>query len=101
MRKIWVLIIKYIFHISSKQFLYYFSILVHNVQTGEVNRFVADQWLAIDRGTFEDDITVPASGIHDNVESDYLVKAGRGRQLSGINWLSSFTKLLAQVDIFL
>ena len=32
---------------------YLLSILVHNIQTGEVVRFVADQWLAIDRGTFE------------------------------------------------
>ena len=41
---------------------YLLSVIVHNVQTGQVNRFVADQWLAIDRGTFEDDITIPASG---------------------------------------
>ena len=72
---------------------YLLSILVHDIQTGKVNRFVADQWLAIDRGTFEDDITIPASGIDDKLESDYLVKAGRGRQLSDDHiWWSIFTR---------
>jgi hypothetical protein len=37
---------------------YLMCITVHDVQTGKVTRFVADQWLAIDRGTFEDDVTL-------------------------------------------
>ena len=42
---------------------YLLSVLVHDVQTGEVTRFVADQWLSVDRGTFEDDITIAASKV--------------------------------------
>ena len=32
---------------------YLFSITITDVQTGKKYRFVADQWLALDRGTFE------------------------------------------------
>ena len=42
---------------------YLLSVLVHDIQTGEVTRFVADQWLSVDRGTFEDDITIAASKV--------------------------------------
>jgi len=32
---------------------YLMSISVIDVQTAEMTRFVADQWLAVDRGTYE------------------------------------------------
>ena len=32
---------------------YLFSITITDVQTGEKYRFIADQWLALDRGTYE------------------------------------------------
>ena len=72
---------------------YLLSILVHDIQTGEITRFVADQWLALDRGTFEDDITIAASKETDELESGYLIKAGRARALSDDHvWWSIFTR---------
>ena len=74
---------------------YLLSILVHDIQTGEVTRFVADQWLSVDRGTFEDDITIAASKETDELESGYLIKAGRARALSDDHvWWSIFTRPL-------
>lgn len=32
---------------------YLLSVSVFDIQTGETTRFIADQWLAIDRGTYE------------------------------------------------
>ncbi len=61
---------------------YLMSITVHDVQTGEVTRFIADQWLALDRGTFEDDITIPATAEDEQLDSDYLLKSGRSRKLN-------------------
>ena len=56
-------------------------------------RFTADQWLAVDRGTFEDDITIPASTEDDILESGYLIKAGRTRALSDDHiWWSIFCR---------
>ncbi len=37
---------------------YLLGITVRDVQTGRTTRFVADQWLACDMGTFEDDIVI-------------------------------------------
>ena len=74
---------------------YLLSVLIHDVQTGEVTRFVADQWLSVDRGTFEDDITIAASKETDELESGYLIKAGRARALSDDHvWWSIFTRPL-------
>ena len=74
---------------------YLLSVLVHDIQTGEVTRFVADQWLSVDRGTFEDDITIAASKETDELESGYLIKAGRARALSDDHvWWSIFTRPL-------
>ena len=61
---------------------YLLSILVHDVQTGVVNRFVANQWLAIDRGTYEDDITIHATSEEDVLDSSYRLKSSGGNSLS-------------------
>lgn len=58
------------------------SILVHDVQTGVVNRFVANQWVAIDRGTYEDDITIHATNEEDALDSDYRLRSSGGNSLS-------------------
>ena len=60
------------------------SILVHDVQTGVVNRFVANQWLAIDRGKepYEDDITIHATAEEDALDSDYRLRSSGGNSLS-------------------
>ena len=72
---------------------YIMSITVHDVQTGELTRFIADQWLAIDRGTFEDDITIPATMEDEKLETDFLLKAGRARVLTDDHvWWSIFTR---------
>ena len=63
-------------------FRYLLSVLVHDVQTGIVTRFVANQWLAIDRGTYEDDITIHASAEDDELEQNYRLKSSGGNSLS-------------------
>ena len=72
---------------------YIMSIMVHDVQTGEITRFIADQWLALDRGTFEDDITIPATMENEKLETDFLLKAGKSRVLTDDHlWWSIFTR---------
>lgn len=72
---------------------YIMSIMVHDVQTGEITRFIADQWLAMDRGTFEDDITIPATMENEKLETDFLLKAGKSRVLTDDHlWWSIFTR---------
>ena len=39
---------------------YLLGITIHDVQTGIITRFLPNQWLAIDRGTFEDELRIPA-----------------------------------------
>ena len=63
-------------------FRYLLSVLVHDVQTGVVTRFVANQWLAIDRGTYEDDITIHASAEDDILDSAYRLRSSGGNSLS-------------------
>ena len=42
---------------------YLMNVQIKDVQTGENTIFIADQWIAIDKGTFEDDVTIPATKI--------------------------------------
>ncbi len=66
---------------------------VHDVQTGEITRFIADQWLSLCRGTFEDDITIPATDKEEELNSDYLLKSGRARKLNDDHlWWSIYTR---------
>ena len=76
-------------------FRYLLSILVHDVQTGVVIRFVANQWLAIDRGTYEDDITLHASAEDDVLDKNYTLKSSGGNSLSDDHlWWSVFSRPL-------
>jgi hypothetical protein len=70
-------------------------VTVHDIQTGTITRFIVDQWLAIDRGTFEDDITVAATREHEQLPSDYLLLAGGYRKLRDDHlWWSVFSRPL-------
>ena len=69
--------------------------LIHDVQTGVVTRFVANQWLAIDRGTYEDDITIHATSEDDVLDSNYRLKSSGGNSLSDDHlWWSVFSRPL-------
>jgi hypothetical protein len=58
-----------------------------------VTKFIADQWLSIDRGTFEDDITIPSQSEDEEVDTSYLLKAARSRKLDDSHlWWSVFSR---------
>jgi polycystin 1 len=72
---------------------YLMSLQVMDIQTGQVTLFVADQWLAIDRGTFEDDISIPSSGHGDQFTRDFLIKSGITHKFSDDHiWWSVFSR---------
>ena len=71
------------------------SITVKDIQTGERTRFIADQWLAVDRGEFEDDIHVHAIPANDQAAEDayYLMKAAASRKITDDHlWWSVFSR---------
>ena len=66
-----------------------------DVQTGDRTRFIADQWLAVDRGDYEDDIHVHAIPADDRTAEDayYLMKAAGSRKISDDHlWWSVFSR---------
>ena len=72
---------------------YLLGITVHDIQTGIITRFVADQWLAIDREPFEDDITLHASEENQPLDRGYLVKsAGTNALADDHMWWSIFSR---------
>lgn len=81
---------------------YLLSVAVHDVQTGVVTRFVADQWLAIDRGSFEDDITIQATEEGHRMEPSFLVKSYGGHSLSDDHlWWSVFSRPVRSRQVYL
>ena len=74
---------------------YLLSITITDVQTGDRFRFVADQWIAIDRGTYEDDIIVHAVPENSSEDPYYLMKAGGMRKFADDHvWFSVFSRPL-------
>ena len=89
---------------------YLLSMTVNDVQTGESFRFIADQWLAVDRGNydvghskkirqwlqwlpFQDDINVYAVTADSPEDTSYLLKAGGMRKLADDHiWWSVFSR---------
>ena len=72
---------------------YLLSISFMDVQTGETTRFIADQWLAVDRGDFEDDINLHAIDENDEKDPYYLLKSGGNRNLADNHlWWSVMTR---------
>ena len=93
---------------------YLLSISVQDIQTGVITKFVADQWLAIDRGDFEagilnkfhvdikkstsffsfqDDITMHALSEEEQVSAMYALKNTGAKKLADDHlWWSVFSK---------
>ena len=72
---------------------YVLSISVHDVQTGIVTRFVGDQWLALDREPFEDDITLHASAENEELNRGYLLRSAGTNSLANDHlWASIFSR---------
>lgn len=72
---------------------YLLSISIKDVQTGERTRFIADQWLAVDRGTFEDDIIIHGVEAGGDEDAYYLLKSGANRKLADDHiWWSVFSR---------
>jgi len=72
---------------------YLMCITVHDVQTGKINRFVADQWLAIDRGTFEDDVTLSTQDEDEPFTPGFVWRSGSNRKLRDDHlWWSIFSR---------
>ena len=72
---------------------YLMSVVVYDVQTGITTRFHADQWLAIDRGDYEDDITLHAVDKDEEADAYYIMKSGGNRKLTDDHiWFSVFTR---------
>ena len=51
-------------------------VILHDLQTGEKFTFLADRWLAIDRGQFESEIKVPSSSADAPADKGFLMKTG-------------------------
>lgn len=74
---------------------YLLSVTVMDVQTGHTNRFIADRWLAVDRGDFQDDITIHAIDEDDEKDKYYLMKSSANKSLLDKHiWWSVFTRPL-------
>ena len=72
---------------------YLMSVQVKDLQTGKISTFIANQWIAIDRGTFEDDVTLPASEEFDTFPSDYIMRSGLSHKFNDDHiWLSIFSR---------
>ena len=72
---------------------YLMCVTVHDVQTGKVTRFVADQWLAIDRGTFEDDVTLSPQDEDEPFTPSFVFRSGGNRKLADDHlWWSVFSR---------
>ncbi|XP_059084074.1 uncharacterized protein LOC131881274 [Tigriopus californicus] len=72
---------------------YLLSITVTDIQTGNKSRFIADQWLAIDRGTYEDDIAIHAIDADSQEDPYYLLKSVSAKSLADDHiWLSTFCR---------
>lgn len=72
---------------------YLLSVTITDVQTGQTFRFIADQWLAVDRGSYEDDINVYAVTADSPEDTSYLLKAGGMRKLADDHiWWSVFSR---------
>ena len=72
---------------------YLMSVKVTDIQTDQSTHFIADQWLAIDRGTFEDDINIPSFKSGDELSTDYLFKSALNHKFSDDHvWLSVFSR---------
>ena len=56
---------------------WYLSYMIfHDLQTGEKTRFLADRWLAIDRGDYSSEIKIPSSIVDGEVKAEFLVRQG-------------------------
>ena len=51
-------------------------VILHDLQTGEKFRFLADRWLAIDRDEFTSEIQVPSSPVDAPSPKGFLMKTG-------------------------
>lgn len=72
---------------------YLLSITITDIQNGNKYRFIADQWLAIDRGSYEDDITIHAIDADSEEDPYYLLKSVSAKSLADDHiWLSSFCR---------
>ena len=72
---------------------YCLGVTVKDVQTGEMTKFVCDQWVACDRGTFQDDVTIHALSPDLVDDYYYLLKAGGTRRLADDHlWWSVFSR---------
>ena len=74
---------------------YLMSIQVTDVQTGKLTNFLANQWIAIDRGTYEDDITLSALPDSDEYPTDFIFRSALTHKFNDDHfWLSVFSKPL-------
>ena len=72
---------------------YLMSVKVTDIQTDQSTDFIVDQWLAIDRGTFEDDVTVPSFKVGEELHRDYLLKSAINHKFSDDHvWWSVFSR---------
>ena len=70
---------------------YLMKVSVTDIQTCKSVDFIANQWLSIDRGTFEDDITITPTNKEENMTWDYIAKAALTHILNDHHlWLSVF-----------
>ena len=72
---------------------YLMSVKVTDIQTDQSTDFIVDQWLAVDRGTFEDDVTVPSFKAGEELTRDYLLKSAINHKFSDDHvWWSVFSR---------
>ena len=74
---------------------YLMNVQIKDIQTEKNTIFIADHWIAIDKGTFEDDVTIPATKISDEQTKDYLFKSGLSHKFKDDHiWWSVFSRPL-------
>lgn len=72
---------------------YPMSIKISDIQTDQSTDFIIDQWLAIDRGTFEDDINIPSYKSGEELSRSYLFKSALNHNFTDDHlWWSVFSR---------
>ena len=85
--------------LTDKGSWYLMSVNVLDIQTGIRTKFIADTWLALDRGEYEDDITLHAIDEEDAPEAAYLFKSGMNRKVDGRSCLVVSLRQTRKIEV--